>query len=83
MSPPTDSHRLRQRIGLLAFVATGLSRIGRNVADLPFGTIKNPGTAVTPLGFATVLVALGTKWVASCSDIPTLKEPDYNARHYR
>ena len=59
MNPPTDSQALlRQRVGALALAAFGLVFIWRSVSDLPFGTIDNPGPAVTPLILASLLVLL-------------------------
>ena len=53
---PTDSERRRQRIGAMALVAVGLFFIWRSLADLPFGTIDNPGPGITPLALAVLLV---------------------------
>jgi hypothetical protein len=53
---PIDSGPLRQRIGALALVAAGLVVIWRSIADLPFGTIDNPGPGIMPLAFAVLLV---------------------------
>jgi Tripartite tricarboxylate transporter TctB family len=53
---PTGSEERRQRIGALALVAVGLFFIWRSVADLPFGTIDNPGPGITPLALAILLV---------------------------
>jgi hypothetical protein len=53
---PTGSEGWRQRIGALALVAVGLFFIWRSVADLPFGTIDNPGPGITPLALAILLV---------------------------
>src|SRR5262245_22306760 len=55
---PTGSHQLRQRIGALAIAAVGLLFIWRCLADLPFGTIDNPGPGATPLMLAALLVIL-------------------------
>src|SRR5262245_63850751 len=53
---PTESETWRQRIGALALVAVGLLFIWRSLADLPFGTIDNPGPGITPLVLAVLLV---------------------------
>ena len=53
---PTDRERRRQRIGALALVAVGLLFMWRSVADLPFGTVDNPGPALTPFALAVLLV---------------------------
>jgi hypothetical protein len=53
---PADSETGRQRIGALALVAVGLLFIWRSLADLPFGTIDNPGPGITPLALAILLV---------------------------
>ena len=54
---PADSEVRRQRIGALALVAVGLIFIWRSAADLPFGTIDNPGPGITPFALAILLVA--------------------------
>jgi len=54
--PPTDRDRRRQRIGALALMTVGLLFIWRSAADLPFGTIDNPGPALTPFVLAALLV---------------------------
>jgi hypothetical protein len=54
---PTNSGLLRQRIGALALVAVGLVFIWRSLAELPFGTIDNPGPGITPLALALLLTA--------------------------
>jgi Tripartite tricarboxylate transporter TctB family len=53
---PIDSGPLRQRIGALALVAAGLVFIWRSIADLPFGTVDNPGPGIMPLALAVLLV---------------------------
>ncbi len=53
---PTGSEGRRQRIGVLALVAVGLFFIWRSLADLPFGTIDNPGPGITPLALAILLI---------------------------
>ena len=53
---PADKETQRQRIGALALVAVGLFFIWRSLADLPFGTIDNPGPGITPLALAILLV---------------------------
>lgn len=53
---PADSDTRRQRIGALALVAVGVFFIWRSLADLPFGTIDNPGPGITPLALAILLV---------------------------
>ena len=53
---PTGSEGRRQRIGALALVAVGLFFIWRSLADLPFGTIDNPGPGITPLALAILLI---------------------------
>jgi hypothetical protein len=50
------SERLRQRIGVLALVVVGLLFMWRSVADLPFGTIDNPGPGITPFMLAILLI---------------------------
>ncbi len=52
-----DSEQWRQRIGALALVAVGLIFIWKSLADLPFGTIDNPGPGIAPLALAVMLVA--------------------------
>jgi len=68
---PTGSERRRQRIGALALVAVGLLFIWRSVADLPFGTVDNPGPGLTPFALAMLLIgfALWTM-IGSASDAP-------------
>jgi len=46
----------RQRIGAFAIMATGAVFIWRSLADLPLGTIDDPGPAAMPLLLATLLV---------------------------
>ena len=41
---------------MLALVAVGLFFIWRSLADLPFGTIDNPGPGITPLALAILLI---------------------------
>jgi hypothetical protein len=53
---PTNGEERRQRIGALALVAFGLLVIWRSVADLPFGTVDNPGPGLTPFALAVLLV---------------------------
>jgi len=53
---PADSETRRQRIGALALVAVGAFSIWRSLADLPFGSIDNPGPGITPLALAVLLV---------------------------
>jgi hypothetical protein len=53
---PNDRHRAYQRIGVMAIVAVGLLFIWRGLADLPLGTIDNPGPAVMPLVLAGLLI---------------------------
>jgi hypothetical protein len=50
------SERLRQRIGVLALVVVGLLFMWRSAADLPFGTIDNPGPGITPFMLAILLI---------------------------
>jgi hypothetical protein len=50
------SERLRQRIGALALVVVGLVFMWRSVAELPFGTIDNPGPGITPFALAILLI---------------------------
>ena len=52
-----DSGQWHQRIGALALVAVGLLFIWKSLADLPFGTIDNPGPGIAPLALAVLLVA--------------------------
>jgi len=52
-----DSGQWRQRIGALALIAVGLLFIWKSLADLPFGTIDNPGPGIAPLALAMLLVA--------------------------
>jgi len=61
--PPTDRERRRQRIGALALVAVGLLFIWRSAADLPFGTVDNPGPALTPFVLGVLLVGFAL-WTA-------------------
>jgi hypothetical protein len=51
-----DSRVSRQRLGALALMAIGVVFIWRSVADLPLGTIDNPGPAAMPLLVAALLV---------------------------
>jgi len=53
---PSDRHRAYQRIGVMAIVAVGLLFIWRSLADLPLGTIDNPGPAAMPLMLASLLI---------------------------
>jgi hypothetical protein len=53
---PADKETRRQRLGALTLVAIGLFFIWRSLADLPFGTIDNPGPGITPLALAILLV---------------------------
>jgi len=53
---PNDRSRAYQRMGVAAIVGTGLVFIWRSLADLPLGTIENPGPAAIPLALATLLV---------------------------
>jgi len=53
---PNDRSRAYQRMGVAAIVATGLVFIWRSLADLPLGTIDNPGPAAMPLALAVLLV---------------------------
>jgi hypothetical protein len=52
-----DSGQGHQRIGALALVAVGLLFIWKSLADLPFGTVDNPGPGIAPLALAVLLVA--------------------------
>jgi small-conductance mechanosensitive channel len=62
---PTNSGLLRQRLGALALVAVGLIFIWRSLAELPFGTIDNPGPGITPLALAILLTACALWSMAS------------------
>ena len=62
--PPTDRDTRRQRIGALALVAVGLLFMWRSAVDLPFGTVDNPGPALTPFALAILLV-LFSLWTAA------------------
>lgn len=62
---PTNSGSLRQRIGALALVVIGLIFIWRSLAELPFGTIDNPGPGITPLALAVLLTACALWSMAS------------------
>jgi len=53
---PNDRSRAYQRMGVAAIVGTGLLFIWRSLADLPLGTIDNPGPAAMPLALAILLV---------------------------
>jgi hypothetical protein len=53
---PNDRHRVYERIGVMAIVAVGLLFIWRSLADLPLGTIDNPGPAAMPLVLASLLI---------------------------
>jgi hypothetical protein len=46
----------RQRIGVVALVATGAFFIWRSLADLPLGTIDNPGPGAIPILLAALLI---------------------------
>jgi hypothetical protein len=46
----------RQRIGVVALVATGAFFIWRSLADLPLGTIDNPGPGAMPILLASMLI---------------------------
>jgi hypothetical protein len=67
---PTDSERLRQRIGALALVAVGLFFVWRSLADLPFGTMDNPGPGITPLALAVLLVVFALWSMAGDASSP-------------
>jgi hypothetical protein len=54
---PADKETQRQWVGALALVAVGLFFIWRSFADLPFGSVDNPGPGITPLALAILLVA--------------------------
>ena len=62
-----DSGQWRQRIGALALVAVGLIFIWKSLADLPFGTIDNPGPGIAPLALAALLVASALWSIAGSS----------------
>jgi len=64
---PTESETWRQRIGALALVAVGLLFIWRSLADLPFGTIDNPGPGIAPLALAILLVVFALWSMAGTS----------------
>jgi tripartite tricarboxylate transporter TctB family protein len=72
---PTDSETRRQRIGALALVAVGLFFIWRSLADLPFGTVDNPGPGITPLALAVLLVACAL-WSMASSTASLVDEAD-------
>jgi hypothetical protein len=55
-TPLPERQRLHQRIGALALIAVGILFIWRSLADLPLGTIDNPGPGITPLVLAGLLV---------------------------
>jgi hypothetical protein len=61
---PADSETRHQRIGALALAAVGLFFAWRSLADLPFGTIDNPGPGITPLALAILLVVFALWSVA-------------------
>jgi putative tricarboxylic transport membrane protein len=46
----------RQRVGVIALVATGAFFIWRSLVDLPLGTIDNPGPGAMPLLLAALLI---------------------------
>jgi hypothetical protein len=52
-----NSRVRRQRLGAMALIVTGVVFIWRSVADLPLGTIDNPGPAAMPLLIAALLVS--------------------------
>jgi hypothetical protein len=55
--PSPGSRRVqRERLGALAIMATGFLFIWRSLADLPIGTIRDPGPAAMPLLLAGLLV---------------------------
>ena len=60
----------RQRLGALALAATGALFIWRSLAELPLGTIDNPGPAAMPLLLA-VLLMLFALWslIGGASDL--------------
>jgi hypothetical protein len=62
-----DSGQWRQRIGALALIAVGFFFIWKSLADLPFGTIDNPGPAIAPLALAVMLVAAALWSIAGSS----------------
>jgi Tripartite tricarboxylate transporter TctB family len=64
---PTDRGQWRQRIGVLALVAVGLIFIWRSIAELPFGTVDNPGPGITPLALAVLLVICALWSMASAA----------------
>jgi tripartite tricarboxylate transporter TctB family protein len=53
---PNDNRVRRQRLGAAALMAIGVVFIWRSFADLPLGTIDNPGPAAMPLLIAALLV---------------------------
>jgi hypothetical protein len=62
----------------LALVAVGLLFVWRSLADLPFGTIDNPGPGITPLALAILLGVLAL-WsmagsVARAADSPGARD---------
>lgn len=61
-SRPADREQNYQRIGALALAAAGLLFAWRSFADLPFGTIDNPGPGVTPFALA-ILLAIFALWI--------------------
>lgn|SRR6266545_6258255 len=56
MSEPQPNDHRRQRIGALTIIAVGVVFISRSLADLPLGTLDNPGPAAMPLLLACLLV---------------------------
>jgi hypothetical protein len=54
-SPPQDTRS--QWLGAMVLVALGLIFIWRSLADLPLGTITDPGPAAAPLLLASLLIA--------------------------
>jgi hypothetical protein len=54
-SPPQDTRS--QWLGAMTLVTLGLIFIWRSLADLPLGTITDPGPAAAPLLLASLLIA--------------------------